>query len=150
MSVWAVVTDSRRAHIFDIAKNGAELSEIADFTNISTLDTTAEPKRRHLDRRGGNWHGLTPKNTPQEHEAILFANEISEFLYKEWAAHHFSDLVLIAGPEWLGHVRQALPDSVAATVGRTITKDLIRHSEHELAMHLKSARPLVASNDTLH
>lgn len=150
MGVWVVVSDSRRARIFDAEKNGAVLSEIADFSNPGGHREEPEPARRSLDRRGGAWHGLAPRETPQEHDAVIFANDLSEYLYQEWAAHHFSDLVLIAGPEWLGHLRQALPQSVAATVGKTITKDLTRSSLEDLTEYVKAARPLVPESTMRH
>lgn len=147
MSVWVMVSDSRRARIFDVGKNGAELNELADFTNQTAREYPPALNRRSLDARGGAWHGLAPRETPQQHDAQLFAGELAEYLYKEWATHHFEDLVLVAAPEWLGTLRQALPGGVTGAIRRTINKDLTRAGGDEIIAQLVAARPLTSNPD---
>ena len=92
------------------------------------------------ERRGAVGHHSTGgAQSPREHETQLFARQIGAALEKEHAAKQFDRLVLIAGPRFLGSIRQELHDSVRPLIAAEIHKDLVHQSEAVIREHLQSA-----------
>lgn len=138
MNTWVVVTDSRRARIFTQPEKGAALEELNDLVHPAFGRGDADSRGRGFDGRGGTRHGLEPKTLPKEHDAAEFAHELGQYLKNELAANHFKDLVVVAAPDWLGHLRQSLHDSVTDVLKKTLPKDLVTCSPADLLAQLKS------------
>lgn len=142
MGRWVVVTDSRRARIFEVAPDRSALKEVDDLVNTASHEPVADSRGHGFDGRGGTRHGMESKTLPKEHDMALFAHELSRFLQREFAANHFKELVLVAAPDWLGQLREALHDSVLAVLKPSIPKNLTLSPVSELLDHLKSAKSL--------
>jgi len=89
-------------------------------------------------RRGATGHHSTGADDrrPRKHEAQLFARHIAEALQQAKQRHSFDRLILIAGPPFLGVLREALPAALRATVVAEVPKDLIHQDLRAVQAHL--------------
>jgi protein required for attachment to host cells len=88
-------------------------------------------------RRGaGGRHAAGGRESPHEHEAGVFAHEISAALHREHAAGKFGRLVLVAGPPFLGTLRGALSKGLRGAIVAEVPKDLIHESENVVRARL--------------
>ena len=138
MSTWVVVTDSRRARVFESSAADPALKEIKDLLNPLSHQQVPDERGQGAAGRSGTQHGLESRTQPKQHDAQQFVHEISSFLHKEHAANHFKDLLLVAAPEWVGHLQQALHDSVKAVMQKPVQKDLVHCTPAELLEQIKA------------
>jgi protein required for attachment to host cells len=121
---WIVVADGARARIF--------LAERLDHPWQVVAEQEHPESRARTPELVTDMPALERGTLPKEREAELFAREIAEQLERAFHAHQFQRLVLVAPPEMMGYLRNALPDTVAAVVTDEITKDFSQLREDEL------------------
>ena len=138
MKAWILVADSRRAKIFEMIGKFAGMVEVADFI-YPHVDTEpgGNPAARVVTGRAGTRHGMEPRALPKEHEVKEFAAGLASYLDKQFSIHAFSELVLVASPEFLGAVRGALHGNLQAAVTHSINKDLTRCTPAEIMEQVK-------------
>ncbi|MGE3774307.1 MAG: host attachment protein [Gammaproteobacteria bacterium] len=95
------------------------------------------PGRSH-DRVGEQRHGVSAEQSPTEHLAVEFAQSLAAMLKAAHEAKKFDGLVLVAGPKFLGHLREALDKQTAAAVKATLDKDLGEIAAQDLPSHLQA------------
>ena len=76
--------------------------------------------------------GQTPKQTGE----ATFAKKLAQSLHTMRAANAYEALAIVADPETLGEIRQAMHKTVEASVVHSIPKDLTNHSVAEIAAAL--------------
>lgn len=138
MTSWVLVADSRRAKLFNIEDARCTLSEVADFTHPVASQHGDNPAGHTFGASTGTRHGLEPATLPQEKEVRAFAVELAKYLQHEFSQQHFSKLILVAAPEFLGELRAALSDSLRAAVSASIAKDLLSYADADLSNYLRS------------
>ena len=142
-STWIVVADSSRARLFSAASASGALVEVEDLihsaSRLHKVDLSSDRPGRSFDSNGEGRHAM---ESPQNQEAILFAKEISTCL----KAHHdkgaFSKLVLVAAPEFLGHLRTLVDKNLMATVALEVDKNLVQHDPAEIRESLPQYLPI--------
>ncbi|TAK55726.1 MAG: host attachment protein [Gammaproteobacteria bacterium] len=88
-------------------------------------------------RRGAVAHSATGgERRPQRHAAEVFARRIVRELGAARRAGAFDRLILVAGPTFLGELRQVLPKALHQVVAAELRKDLTRASAAELRRQL--------------
>jgi len=92
---------------------------------------------RSFDSLGGARHSLSSSQSPSEHVSVKFAKEICTLLQDASKKNKFSQLVLIAGPAFLGLLREHLDTSTSAQVVHTLNKDLVNMNDHEMQLYLE-------------
>ena len=81
--------------------------------------------------------GSRPEDqTPKQTDEATFAKQLAETLYKMHHAGKYESLVLIADPQTLGQIRDAMHKSVEGSVVFTLSKDYTNHSAQEITKHL--------------
>ena len=66
------------------------------------------------------------------------AKKLANGLYKMKASGAFSDLVLLADPQTLGQLRDALHKNVTASLVLTLAKDFTNHSTNDIVGALRT------------
>lgn len=90
---------------------------------------------KHLADAGPS--GARPdEQTPQQTDEATFAKQLAQAMYKMYEAGAFKHLVLVADPQTLGQIRDAMHKTVAASVLFSLHKDLTNHSVHDIAAAL--------------
>lgn len=70
--------------------------------------------------------------TPTQTDEATFAKQLAHKLFAMKEAGQFDALAISADPQTLGQIRDTLHKSVAASVVRTLNKDLTNHSTDEI------------------
>jgi protein required for attachment to host cells len=91
-------------------------------------------------RRGASAHHATGgERRPRKIEAQRFARRIVAELGKSTGKKGIDRLVLMAGPAFLGLLREALPASMRKLVVAEINRDLVHQTEAEVRSHIPEA-----------
>jgi protein required for attachment to host cells len=94
------------------------------------------PGRTH--NSSGMRHALPAQESAHDHIAADFARMIARELRARRNAGAYADVVLVAGPEFLGLLRESLDNATAKLVAGTVTKDLSWVETRDLHEHLRA------------
>jgi protein required for attachment to host cells len=139
-----VVADQAEAVFYEIASLRSTPVEIARIANPEGQKHERElgadrPGRSH-SRYGGARYSLAGRSTARRESAERFARRIARRLDKARRSEEFADLIVVAGPAFLGLVRESLPALTRARVVHEVRKDLVRKPVQELCTHLPTRR----------
>jgi protein required for attachment to host cells len=141
LQTWVIVADSSRARIFNRAGKDTELLEIEDLAHPESRlpghALTTDRPGRTFNSRGRTRHAMQPKRSA--HEIVLqdFAQDLARRLERGRKNREFQQLILVAGPRFVGRIHQHLSPATAALVKREVHKNLVRRSEKTIRAHLK-------------
>jgi protein required for attachment to host cells len=82
-----------------------------------------------------------PRQSMDEHEAELFAKDVSGFLLKGLQERRFQKLTLIAAPKFLGALRTYLDPQLKPLVEQELNKDYTHFSGQQLREQLQALNP---------
>lgn len=139
-NTWVLVAESSRAKIYTGIGLQAPLSEIKDFVHpkgrLHEGDLVSDSAGSDGGSFGQGRHVLDDQVNAREQEAVVFANELANFLNTERNKASFGALVIIAAPAFLGLLRENLNDEVMDMVSKQIDKNLIHKSAEEIHQYL--------------
>ena len=138
--VWILVTDSSEARIYSARNLRSELELVDTLTHeasrLHARDLGSDVPGRVHDRFGPGRHSLDQGQQLKHTEKQRFAREIAARLAEAQQQRKFDRLVVMAGPEFLGILRDCLDKSVAETVIAEVSKDLVAHDVAAIRTHL--------------
>lgn len=148
-TTWIVSADAGRARIFAESDPHKPLQEIEDMVsaNARARDTDINTDRVGVTSAGQSIHntgGATPNKlyepaqTPEQHDATLFAKDICGYLLKAMQDKRFQKLHLIAEARFLGVLRAGLDHQLKALVTLELNKDYTHLSGHQLREQLQA------------
>ena len=133
---YVLVADSAIARIFEAATPLGALSELEVLTHpesrLHERDLVSDLPGRSFDSMGAGRHGMEVSVRPKQQEALDFAGEVAHRLEEAHARHHFTHLLLVAAPEFLGLLRGKLSAQVRDRVTHEVAKNLAKHSAEEI------------------
>ncbi|RMG57081.1 MAG: host attachment protein [Gammaproteobacteria bacterium] len=142
---WILVADSSKARLFTVETASGPLVEVRDFMHpearMHEKELTTDLPGKHRNDTGVGAHGFEQEVEPKEQEAIRFAHELAAFLDKARNEHGYEQLVVVAAPKFLGHLREALPAPVRNLVRLEIDKNLVGQSPEDIRKHLPEYLP---------
>ncbi|MCE7886702.1 MAG: host attachment protein [Alphaproteobacteria bacterium PRO2] len=136
--VWIVVADQEIAHIYK--KSGSHLELIYEANPVIRERRKGIPDDsmgRVTSLHGSNRHKLQPRLQPGRHDAINFAQDLSQWLKEAAETESYDRLVLIAAPRTLGDLRPRLHKTVQNRIVAEIDKELTKMKGKELHRQLK-------------
>ena len=147
-TTWIVSANAGHATIFSQASATAQLQRVEDLdhpagrmrdSEIETddLGNRAASKTRHSTGMPTTPSGYQPNQTPEQHEAELFARHLAGYLRKAHSEGRFDELCLVATPQFLGELRGQLDKSVQGAVKAEIDKDYTKSDPRELREQLE-------------
>ena len=138
---WVIVADSARARIFEWAAANGDLEEIIDLTNpqgrLREGALTSDRPGTTFDSHGH--HSGHPMQTPhsaQDNAADTFAHQVNIELKSALDGGRYARLVLVAAPEFLGHLRSQLDKQVSKKVVESLSLDLTKESPDAIKARL--------------
>ena len=135
-----VVADSGRARVYGMEKKGKPMLELADLLHSEARmrehEIVSDRAGRAFDSRGSGRHAMEQSSPFRVQEATKFAQQVCAFIDTEMNKHNFTDLVLIAAPEFLGIMRKTLSKEAGKLVSREIDKDLVAKRESVIRKYL--------------
>jgi len=142
MTTWVVVASTARARVFELPKNHARATEIADFVNpegrMADRDVLSDKPGRSFDSVGGQRHSLGKSVDPKQQQARRFAKKVVEFVQEGLRTNRFSDACVVAEPHFLGLLREQMGTALSRTIVEEVSKDLTRFDFESVRDHLVS------------
>lgn len=138
-TTWVVVADGSRAHFYTTMGGALTAALDHDFaapTRSSAQDVGSDRPGRAFDSAGQGRHAMEPPTDWKANEKKQLARTIADELWRAADRKAFDRLVMVAPPEMLGDMRDALDKSVSQKVVAEIAKDLTHLTVHQLPQHL--------------
>lgn len=136
---WIVVADQSKARIFTVDTPRGDLQEVTQLEHPEARNKAqtlaSDRPGRAFDSGGQGRHAMGTSVEPKEQEAIRFAKELAGHLQTARTAGRYDHLVLVAGPHFLGLIRDHLgsPNNLRIT---EINKNLGQYNPREIRTHL--------------
>jgi protein required for attachment to host cells len=137
-TLWVLVANNSNAKIFCIKNLGKDIQKVHELEHPDSRKKGSEiltdrPGRAY-DRFGVGRHAVG--KDPLMHEHQVFAQELGEVLRKGFDQGSYEEVALIASPQFLGIIRQCLPDPVKKIVGTEVDKDIVSSSSEAECINL--------------
>ncbi len=133
---WILLADGSRARLLYLRNRVAPMEEIADFVHAASRmrdpDLATDEPGRVRDRHGSGRHAMAEPNQVKDQEKQRFARELAERLRQGRVEGRYDGLVLIAPPQFLGELREALDAATAERITHSFDKDLVGADEATL------------------
>lgn len=150
MKLCVAVADQSEARFYEIEHPAGPLrltGQLADpKAHLHDRDFTSDRAGRMSDggpigtgNRGASSHGTESERRPREHEARLFAQQIAAAIEHAHRDGQIDRLILVAGPRFLGVLRDALSPAVRGLVAEEVHKDLVHEPASAVLSHLPAA-----------
>jgi protein required for attachment to host cells len=135
-----VVADQAEAIFYDTASLRArprEVGRISDpAAHLHDRELVTDRPGRSYESVGSARHAITRENDPRHEEAVRFARRISRRLDRARREGEFDELIVVAGPPFLGMVRAEMSRPTRERVVHEIRKDLVHSPVEALRRHL--------------
>jgi protein required for attachment to host cells len=136
---WILVADTTRARIFTAETSSSPLEEIEDLSHsksrLHDREITSDLPGK-IKSVGGGGHAFEQPTDPKKYEAEAFADTIADYLEKAHNANRFEQLLIVAGPSFLGLLRSNLPEQIKKTVRFELDKEITTLSAADIRQHL--------------
>lgn len=140
---WYLVGERAGARIFEQEGVKSELRLIKNFENhqgaLKTSELVSDRQGRTESSSANGHHAVGKEDTARQHVLERFSKELGKFLEHEAQQKSFSSIVLVAEPQMLGELRKSIGKVTSKLVRDGISKDFIRVSDHDMAVHLKDS-----------
>ena len=135
-----VVADQAEAIFYDapsLAARPTEVGRISDpVAHQHDRELASDRPGRSYESVGGARHAIERENDPRWQEAVRFARRISCRLDDALQRGEFDELIVVAGPPFLGLIRSELSRPARERVVHEIRKDLVHGPVEALRCHL--------------
>jgi len=135
-----LVADQAEAVFYDSSSLTAAPQEVARITDpvahLHDRDLMSDRPGRSYESFGGARHALQREDDPRHREAVRFARRVARRLDEARRKDEFENLVVVAGPPFLGLLRAAMSQPTKACIAREIRKDLVHGPIAVLREHL--------------
>lgn len=135
-----VVADQAEAIFYDAATLRTTPREVARITDpaahLHDRDFASDRPGRTYESVGSARHSVERENDPRSREAARFARRIARRLDEARRKDEYQDLIVVAGPAFLGLMREQLSRPTRSRVVCEIRKDLVHSPVSALCSHL--------------
>lgn len=143
-ATYVVVADSSRAILFKYDKTQSSLTPLQTFEHQQGRLQDHELDSDHAGRQSnsaiGGSHGYGGDKSSHKHAVESFAAQIAGHLEQERNAGSYQQLVLVAPPQFLGHLRKQLSDACGRLVNLELNKNLVNTPPHAIVGILQEQR----------
>ena len=138
---WIVIADAARARIFSTSgwRKPLHLEQAMDnpLGRAKPQEiVTDDPGRRSNGMKSGQRSTWAPANAPDVVEERRFAHRLGGMLQTALARRQYEALAILAPPQFLGFLREAVGPQVRKHLARSIAKDLTVVNERDLQTRL--------------
>jgi protein required for attachment to host cells len=138
--IWVLVADSGEARIYAARHMRADLTLVETLTHAIARahprDLVSDAPGRVHDRMGAARHSVDAGQQMKIEERSRFAREIAGRLDDAHRLKKFGRLVVMAGPAFLGVLRESFGKAVSESIVAEIPKDLVAQDESAIQAHL--------------
>ena len=127
--IWVLVADSSEARIYSARHMRSSLELVASLSHAESRmhprDMVSDIPGRVHDRFGPGRHSLDSGQQIKAEERLRFAREITAYLSEAHRLKKFDRLIVMAGPAFLGTLRDCFSKTLAESVVAEVPKDLV-------------------------
>jgi protein required for attachment to host cells len=138
-----VVADQAEAIFYDTPSLQAQPKEVAHISDPLAhqhdRDFSSDRPGRSYESFGSQRHAIARENDPRSREAIRFAKRISRRLDEARRKGEYDELIVVAGPPFLGLMRKEMSRPTRERVVHEIRKDLVHSPVESLRRHLPAS-----------
>jgi len=138
-----VVADQAEAIFYDSPSLEAapkEVGRISDaLAHLHARDFSSERPGRSYESVGEARHAIAREDDPRRREAVKFARRIARRLDEARRKDEFEQLIVVAGPAFLGLMREEMSRPTRARVVHEVHKDLVHSPVDALRRHLPAS-----------
>lgn len=135
-----VVADQAEAIFYDTPSLQTRPREVAHLSDpvarLHDRDLVTDRPGRSYESVGSARHAITREDDPRHQEAVKFARRIARRLDDARRRDEYDELIVVAGPPFLGVVRSALSRPTRERVVHEVRKDLVHSPVDSLVRHL--------------
>ena len=135
-----LVADRVNARFFKAVGPDGPLEEVDTMSHpegrLHEHELKADRPGRTFERVGDVRHAKEPPVSAKDHEALMFAGKVADRLERFCRELSVTDVVLIAGPEFLGILRDKLGSQAGPLVRLEVDKNLGQFSPGEIRTYL--------------
>ncbi len=137
---WILVAHRAGARLFENTGSGKGLSLKQEFPHaegrLQNKDLTSDRQGEANDTRGAGHHSYENAVEPVEHVAQQFAKHLAQQLEHGRTTKQYEQLILVAEPRFLGHLRAVISAPTLAMVIASVDKDLGNIDARGLVGHI--------------
>lgn len=138
--VWVLVAGSSEARVYSARHRRAPLELVTTLTHevahAHSRNHRGDEAGRVHDRFGSGRHSMDEGQQLKNEERLRFAREVTALLVDGHRRKRFSQLVVMAGPAFLGLLRECFSRPLAGTVIAEVAKDLLAQAEAVIQQHI--------------
>lgn len=138
--IWVLVADGSEAKIYSARHMRSPLELVESLAHAESRmhprDMLTDVPGRVHDRFGPGRHSLDHGQQIKTEERLRFAREISSHLAEAHRLKKFDKLVVMAGPAFLGVLRDCFGKPLAEAVVAEVPKDLVAQDAAAVKAHL--------------
>jgi len=136
-NTWILISNASRARLFAQPRKGKAWTMVQEFqhpeSRLRGHEIMADrPGRTQQSSATGTRAGMEPTTPPKDVEAEHFAQQLADVLEEGHGRNAYTELVLVAPPQFLGLLRKSISAQVAKRVSASLDKDLTDVKEGEL------------------
>ena len=135
-----LVADQAEALFYDLPSLDAvphEVLRISDpAAHLHDRDLVSDRPGRSYESVGGARHAIEREADPRQREAERFARRIARRLDEARRKGEYDELIVVAGPPFLGLMRKEMSRPTRERVVHEIRKDLVHSPVESLRRHL--------------
>ena len=135
-----VVADQAEAIFYDTPSLQAQPKEVAHISDPLAhqhdREFSSDRPGRSYESVGGQRHAIEREEDPRLREAVRFAKRISRRLDEARRKGEYDELIVVAGPPFLGLMRKQMSRPTRERVVHEIRKDLVHSPVESLRRHL--------------
>lgn len=138
--LWVVVAGSSEAHVYAGSSVSAPLTLVESLSHaearVHPRDRLADVPGRVHDRFGPGRHALDRNQQLRDEDRQQFAREIVALLTEAHRRKRFDRLIVMAGPGFLGVLREALGKDLMQVTIAEVPKDLVAQDVAAIQAHI--------------
>jgi protein required for attachment to host cells len=139
-AIWVLAADSSHARFFSTDSPIGDLKEDKDLaqaeSQLPEREMGTDRPGRSFDSAGQGRHAMEEPTSTKETAAREFARRIAERVEKGRQQNAFERLYIIAAPDFLGHLRDQLPDTCKNLVQDSIDKNVVKQDPASIRAQL--------------
>ncbi len=132
---WILVANSSEAKLYRNMKRFGELEMLKQFSHPESRtknSAMASDRAGHYQCRGAGSGSMVEATDPKQYEARRFAMELADALDGGRAGNEYARLVVVASPQFLGHLNAQLNAHVQKLIAAEVRKDYTQTPGPEL------------------
>ena len=136
-----VACSSARARFWRSTSRFGEWQSLAemrdDSANLPESEFASDRPGRAFDIVGKGRHTMSPPESGQDHQTLVFARQVADYLNNAIAENRVSQLVILAAPKFLGYLRSALSDTALKAIALAEPRNLGDLDEKEIKRYFE-------------